>query len=59
MAENVPKGKDSTIAGLSKDKVRQRPLLKTVKTVASGTAIVGLLFLLLHLRCVLLSSLIT
>ncbi|XP_031107123.1 protein OPAQUE10-like [Ipomoea triloba] len=53
LAQNASNTKDGTIIpGLSpKDKVCQKPLLlKTVKTVASGTAIFGLLFLLLHLR---------
>lgn len=55
LAQNASNTKDGTIIpGLSpEDKVCQKPLLlKTVKTVASGTAIFGLLFLLLHLRCV-------
>nr|GMC68105.1 protein OPAQUE10-like isoform X2 [Ipomoea batatas] len=53
LAQNASNTKDGTIIpGLSpKDKVCQKPLLlKTVKTVASGTALFGLLFLLLHLR---------
>ncbi|MCD7466883.1 hypothetical protein HAX54_003962 [Datura stramonium] len=45
MEQNASEGSQETSAGELKDKHRQRPLLKTV---ARGTALVGVLYLLLH-----------
>ncbi|XP_031093395.1 uncharacterized protein LOC115998069 isoform X3 [Ipomoea triloba] len=46
LAENVPNGNDKTDVEASKDKVHRRPFLHTV---AKGTAIFGMMFLVLHL----------
>ncbi|XP_019200564.1 PREDICTED: uncharacterized protein LOC109194124 isoform X3 [Ipomoea nil] len=46
LAENVSNGKDKTNVEASKDKVHRRPFLHTV---AKGTAIFGMMFLVLHL----------
>lgn len=53
LAENVPNGNDKTDVEASKDKVHRRPFLHTV---AKGTAIFGMMFLVLHLRFVSLST---
>ncbi|KAG5593070.1 hypothetical protein H5410_043584 [Solanum commersonii] len=45
LEQNASKGSQETDAGELKDKRQQRPLLKTV---ARGTALVGVLYLLLH-----------
>ncbi|XP_059290230.1 uncharacterized protein LOC132043776 [Lycium ferocissimum] len=45
LEQNASEGSQETDAGKLKDKHRQRPLLKTV---ARGTALVGVLYLLLH-----------
>lgn len=49
LEENVSNGKDKTNVEASKEKVHRRPFLHTV---AKGTAIFGMMFLVLHLRFV-------
>lgn len=49
LEQNASEGSQETDAGEFKGKRRQRPLLKTV---ARGTALVGVLYLLLHFRFV-------